>query len=162
MAFTLTKKEFKHNDCDELNKELDEFISDLSFQLEGVTDNFMDVVLDHQNQKEKEWEELYESPLDWLESILLKTQKDVLEEVVDKLEELVYTEKPKYTPRLKGKDAMNWAIDDVKPLILKDITKRKDVAELCGVSEKCVRDRLRSAYYCGWKEYVDGVQHGRY
>ena len=162
MTFELIKKEFKHNDCKILNKELDEFISDLSFQLEGLTDNFMDVVLDHENQKEKEWEELYEAPVDWLESILLKTQKGVLEEIVDKLEDMVYIEKPKYTPRLKGKDAMNWAIDEVKPLILKGITKRKDVAEMCEVSEKCVRDRLNSAYYCGWKEYVEGIQQGRF
>ncbi len=162
MVFEIIKKEFKHHDCEALNKELDELLSDLSFQYEGLTDNFMDVVLDHTNQKEKEWDELYNAPLDWLESILLKTQKEVLEQVIGSLENIVYTEKPKRTPRLKGKALMEWFADDVKPLILDGVTKRKDVAEICNISEKCVRDRVQSAYYCNWKEYVEQVQHGRY
>ena len=52
------KKEYKHDDCGKLNEELNELISELSFQSEGLADNFMDIVLDHENQKEKEFSEI--------------------------------------------------------------------------------------------------------
>ena len=77
------------------------------------------------------------------------------------MENIVYTEKPKRTPRLKGKALMDWFADDVKPLILEGTTKRRDVAKIFGISEKCIRDRVQSAYYCNWKEYVQDVQNKR-
>lgn len=155
------EKNFKHSDCGKLNEELDNLISDLSFHSEGLSDNFMDIILDHSNQKEKEWEELYETPLDWFESILIKTQKDILEGVIDKLEDIVYTEKPN-TKRMNAQEAMNWLIDDVRPLILDGTTKRKDIAKIFKISEKTVRHRVIKAYGCNWKEYVHNVQIKRF
>ena len=79
------KKEYKHDDCGKLNEELNELISELSFQSEGLADNFMDIVLDHENQKEKEFSELYNAPLDWLESLLINTERKVVDHIIDKL-----------------------------------------------------------------------------
>ena len=162
--FRFTEKNFKHTDCEELNAELDTLISDLSFHREGLTENFMDIILDHSNQKEKKWEELYDAPLDWLESILIKTQKDLLEGVIDKLEDIVYTEKPKRQPNMDANNSREWLIDNVKPLIKKGITSQTEIAKQVGVDPRngVMTVRVKRAYGCNWKQYVDGVLHGRY
>ena len=164
MAFEIIKKEYKHKNCDELNKELDEYLSDLSFQSEGLTENFMDIVLDHANKKEKEFSELYGAPLDWLESILIKTQRDVLDSVISRLTDIVYTEKPKRQPNMNSKEAREWLIDEVKPLILKGTTSQTEIAKQVGVDPRngVMTVRVDRAYGCKWKQYVEGVQHGRY
>ena len=164
MVFEIIKKEFKHHDCEKLNKALDEYISDLSFHREGLTENFMDIILDHSNQKEKEWAELYDAPLDWLESILIKTQKDLLEGVIDKLEDIVYTEKPKRQPNMDANQSREWLIDEVKPLILTGITSQTEIAKQVGVDPRngVMTVRVKRAYGCNWRQYVDGVLHGRY
>jgi len=160
----IIEKNFKHNECEELNVELDKLISDLSFHREGLSENFMDIVLDHSNQKEKEWEELYDAPLDWLESILIKTQKDILEEVIDKLEDIVYAKKPKRQPNMDANASREWLIDNVKPLIKNEIISQTEIAKQLGVDPRngVMTVRVKRAYGCNWKQYVDGVLHGRY
>lgn len=165
MTFEFVKKEYKHTDCDKLNQELDEYLSDLSFQSEGLTENFMDIVLDHTNQKEKEWIELYDHPLDWLESILIKTKMEVLEQFIDGLENIVYTEKPKRQPNMNAKQSREWLIDNVKPLILKNITKQKDVSLALNLNPQhgLISKRVERGYGINdWKEYVQGVLDNRY
>lgn len=164
MVFEIIKKEFKHSNCDELNRELDTLISDLSFNYEGLTDNFMDIVLDHSNQKEKEWTELYDAPTEWLESILIKTQKDILEEIIDKLEDILYTKKPKRQSNMNAHDSREWLIDNVRPLILDGMTSQTKIAEKIGIDARngLMTRRVRRAYNCKWKEYVDNVQNRRY
>lgn len=164
MVFEIIKKEYKHHDSETLNKELDEFLSDLSFQFEGLTENFMDVVLDHANQKEKELSELYDAPMDWLESILIKTQKDVLGSVIDGLSDIVYTEKPKRQPNMNSTAAREWLIDNVKPLILNGMTSQTDIAKIVGVDPRngIMTVRVKRAYGCKWNEYVQNVKDNRY
>ena len=164
MAFKFIKKQYKHSDCNELNTELDSYISDLSFQSEGLTERFMDCVLDHENQREKEFSELYDTPLDWLESVLIKTQREVLDSVINGLTDIVYTEKPKRQPNMDSKVSREWLIDNVKPLILDDITSQTEIAKKVGVDPRngVMTLRVTRAYGCKWKDYVDGVQHGRY
>ena len=151
----IIEKNFKHTDCEELNAKLDTLISDLSFHREGLTENFMDIILDHSNQKEKEY---------WLESILIKTQKDLLEGVIDKLEDIVYTEKPKRQPNMDANQSREWLIDEVKPLILTGITSQTEIAKIVGVDPRngVMTVRVKRAYGCNWKQYVDGVLQGRY
>lgn len=164
MGFKVIKKEYKHNNCDKLNKELEEFLSGLTFQSEGLTENFMDIVLDHSNQKEKGFDELYNAPLDWLESLLIKTQREVLDSVINGLTDIVFTEKPKRQPNMNAKQSREWLIDEVKPLILNGITSQIDIAKQVGVDPRngVMTVRVERAYGCKWKDYVDGVQHGRY
>lgn len=165
MTFEFVKKEYKYNNCDKLNQKLDEYLSDLSFQSEGLTENFMDIVLDHTNQKEKEWIELYDHPLDWLESILIKTKREVLEQFIDGLENIVYTEKPKRQPNMNAKQSREWLIDNVKPLILKNITKQKDVSLALNLNPQhgLISKRVERGYGINdWKEYVQGVLDNRY
>lgn len=162
MTFRFIEKQYKHNNCDKLNKELDEFLSDLTFQSEGLSENFMDIVLDHSKQKEREWGELYDNPVDWFESVLIKNQREVLDSVINRLGNIVFTEKPKLTPRMRSKDAREWLIDEVRPLILNGMTKRIDIAQNFDISEKTVSHRVEIIYDCTWKEYVEKVQLRRY
>lgn len=164
MAFEIIKKEFKHKDCDKLNNELDSLISELSFESEGLTENFYDIVLDHANQREKEFSELYDAPLDWLESILINTQRNAVDSILNRLSDIVYTEKPKRQPNMDSKASREWLIDNVKPLILKGVTAQKDISETVGVDPRngVMTVRVGRAYNCNWKQYVEGVQHGRY
>lgn len=164
MAFEVTKKKYKHEDCDKLNEELDNLISNLLFESEVLNENFMDIVLDHSNRKEKEFSELYDAPLEWLESILVKTQRDVLNNVIDSLNNIVYTGKPKRQPNMNSKDAREWLIDNVKPLILKGVVSQTEIAKQVGVDPRngIMTVRVGRAYGCKWKEYVDGVIHERY
>lgn len=164
MAFRLIKKEFKHKDCDKLNAELDSLISELSFESEGLTENFYDIVLDHENQREKEFSELYDAPLDWLESLLINTQRGAVDKVLKRLTDIVYTEPPKRQPNMDSKQSREWLIDNVKPLILKGVTTQKDIAMEYGIDPNggLMSVRVKKAYGCLWKEYVEGVQHGRY
>lgn len=164
MAIRTIKKEFKHDNCDELNAELDNLISELSFESEGLTENFYDIVLDHANQREKEFSELYDAPLEWLESILINTQRDAVDRILNRLTDIVYTEKPKRQENMNSKKAREWLIDNVKPLILKGCTVQKDIANKFGIDPNngLMSKRVDRAYGVLWEEYVEGVQNGRY
>ncbi|MBR0059347.1 MAG: hypothetical protein IJP99_08470 [Methanobrevibacter sp.] len=164
MTIKIIKKEFKHKDCDELNAELDSLISELSFESEGLTENFFDIVLDHANQREKDFSELYDAPLDWLESILINTQRGAVDRILNKLTDIVYTEKPKRQENMDSKKAREWLIDNVKPLILYGCTVQKDIAIKFGIDPNngLMSKRVDRAYGILWDEYVEGVQNGRY
>ena len=164
MALEFIEKQYKHSDCNELNAELDSFISDLSFQSEGLTERFMDIVLDHKNQREKEFSELYDAPLDWLESKLIQTQREVFDSIIDELNKIVYTEKPKRQPNMNSTVSREWLIDNVKPLILNGTVAQKEISEKMGIDPNngTMTKRVKRAYGCDWEHYVDGVRHGRY
>lgn len=162
MAIKVIKKEFKHNDCDELNAELDSLISELSFESEGLAENFYDIVLDHANQREKEFSELYDAPLDWLESLLINIQRGVVDNMLNRLTDIVYVEKPKRQPKMNAEASREWVIDNVKPLILSDITTQSKIADKLNVNGGLISERVGRGYNKDWKTYVDGVQHGRY
>lgn len=166
----LVEKEYRFKESKELNEELSEFINELFLQIEGLNDNFKDVTLDYTNNKEKEWEELWNSPIDWFKATLIITQLSILEEVATNLEGIVYNFKEielshnkKRQPRMtNSRDCREWLIDEIKPLILAGNTKRKDVANRLGLDEKLVTNRLKKGYGCYWRDYVMNVQEGRY
>lgn len=169
--FKLIKEEFKHDNCDELNKELEQLISNLEIWTEGLNEQFMDVTMDYENRKSKEWEEMYADPHAWLESKLIQTEQNVVENIVNMLRKVVYTEsiqtieetKPKRQPYMTSKKAREWLIDNVKPLILHDgITVQIEIAKRLGVPNNTISQRVRSSYEENWENYVIGVQHGRY
>lgn len=162
MAFEIIKKEFKHKDCDELNKELDEYLSGLSFQSEGLTENFMDITLDHANQKEKEWIELWDSPSDWIESKIIQSQREVLDRIIEDLTNIVFSEKPKRQPKMNAEASREWVIDNVKPSVLSGITLQSEIADKLNVNAGLISERVLRGYNKNWKSYVEGVQHGRY
>lgn len=156
------EKKFKHNDCEELNKELDEYLSNLLFQSEGLTENFMDITLDNTTQKEKEWIELWDSPSDWIESKIIQTQREVLDRIVEDLTNIVFIEKPKRQPKMNAEASREWVIDNVKPLVSSGITVQSKIAEKLDVNGGLISERVLRGYNKDWKTYVEGVQHGRY
>lgn len=162
MAFEIIKKEYKHKNCDELNKELDEYLSNLSFQSEGLAENFMDITLDHTTQKEKEWIELWDSPSDWIDSKIIQTQREVLDRIVEDLTNIVFIDRPKRQPKMNAEASREWVIDNVKPLVLSDITVQSKIAEKLNVNGGLVSERVTRGYNKDWKTYVEGVQHARY
>ena len=164
MTFQIIEKQYKHDNCTELNEKIDEFISKWDFHSEGLNEGFMDIVLDHSKQKEREWDELYQDPTDWLESILIKREMDILNIVLEELKDILYVEKPEKQPNMNAKECMDWLIDNVKPLILKGQRKQSEIAKALEINPNggLMTHRVKRAYHCNWKEYVEGVQHGRY
>lgn len=164
MAFQIIKKQFRHSDCDELNKALDEIISKYDYHLEGLTEVFMDTVLDHSKQKEKEWDELYASPVDWFKSVLINVEQECLNSIINELKEVLYVETPKQSGHMKGPDAYNWLVENVKPLILSGETNRNNIAEILNVAPQTVTNRMQQVCGtdCNWRTYVKKVEDGKY
>ena len=168
--FKIIKKEFNHTDCGTLNNKLDELVSELSNWYEALTENFMDVTLDHEKEKEKEWSELYADPHAWLDTQLLKSEREVLGEVIHKLNDIIYAEPTiipvedtsKRRPYLHVNNAREWLIDNVKPLIHGDVTSQTEIARRLDVNNELISSRVKTCYGVYWKDYVEGVQHGRY
>ena len=67
--------------------------------------------------------------MDWFESILINTQKEVLENIIRELTNIVFVETPKRQPKMNAEASREWVIDNVKPLILSDITTQSKIAD---------------------------------
>ena len=63
-------------------------------------------------------------------------------------------------PYLRGKKALVWVAQEVKPLILKGVTKQKDVAEILDINPSTINNRVKNAYKMDWEELVKYVNEG--
>lgn len=160
---------YRDENAMELNKAIETLLKNLEMEYEGINECVMDLVLNHDERREKTHAELFDNPRDVFEYMAFDIKRDVLNEVISELKNIVYSDyketpisKKTTSKKLNHGECLMWLGTKVKPLILEGVTSQKEIGERIGTPANTISQRVTRAYAKSWQEYVEFVQQGIY
>lgn len=151
----------------EVNELLEQMIGDLVSENEAVIDTIMDMTLDNPERKDKSFWEVVGNPENYQELITLQSRSNTLEYIIAELNGILYSdyeEIPLKEHRMNTEEMSDWLGENVKPLILKGLTKRQAIAIELDCPAPTILWRIRAVHgkTMDWKKYVGKVKDGIY
>ena len=147
---------------------LKELLDELELENEGIIEILMDLTLNHNEQREKTYNELLENPVNFYQIIDLRCRQDELTAIIENLKNILYDgyeEIPIVKSRAKpmsNNECLIWLGTKVKPLILEGVTSQKEIGEKLNVPANTISQRVTRVYDNLWNEYVEFVKQGIY
>ena len=169
--FVEVKGFYRDENAKEVNELLEQLIKDLISENEAVVDIVRDMTLDYSERKDKSFWEVVGNPENYQELITLQSRNNTLEYLITELNSILYSdyeeiplEPEEKEHRMNTEEMSDWLGENVKPLILKGITKRQAVAIELECPAPSILWRIRSVYgkSMNWKKYVEKVIDGIY
>ena len=162
---------YRDEKATEINTMLKGLINELKTENEGKNEYYMDLTINHEEKREKTYNELLEDPKTLYELIDLRCRQDQLTTVINKIENILYKDYKTTSieqktnnrgKRMDRNECLIWLGTTVKPLILNGETSQKAVAEKLNVPANTISQRISRVYSKLWSEYVEFVQNGIY
>lgn len=171
---------YRDEKATEINTMLKGLLNELKTENEGMNEYYMDLTINHEEKREKTYNELLEDPKTFYELIDLRCRQDQLTTVIEKIENILYkdyketpiTENKEKTIKLKTNntrakpmhrnECMIWLGTKVKPFILEGETSQTEIAKKLNIAQNTISQRVSRVYSKMWAEYVELVKEGIY